>query len=154
MRFQVPELAIFSEGGDAPRFGGNLPIGLRPIVIITSNQERPLPDAFLRRCCYHHIRMPDGEGLQKILESRLSEASQLMKPEREAALEFFRGVRNLPGLTRSPGLAELLNWMRYIAFHKGDVARDQAFLVRSLTALIKDPSDAEKVRDWIGRSGT
>lgn len=151
MRFQVPELAIYSNTGDAPRFGGNLDTGKRPIVFITSNQERPLPDAFLRRCCYHHISMPEREALDSIIRARLGGLSALDPGTQSEALGIYSDVSAL-ALTRRPGLAELLNWLRYIAFHKdqsGHSLRDKAFLVRSMTALVKDPLDQDKVRTLI-----
>lgn len=155
MRFQVPEFTIFSKSGDAPRFGGELNPGLRPIVVITSNQERPLPDAFLRRCCYHHIDMPVGAALDAVIESRLGDNARLGRETLKAALDTFADIKTLP-LAKKPGLAELLGWLRYISFHRAEatgayhVGKDKAFLGQSLSTLIKDPVDLKKAQTWLG----
>lgn len=151
MRFQVPELATYTESSDAPRFGGDLGPGARPIVFITSNQERPLPDAFLRRCCFHHIEMPEGDDLERIIESRLRDAARLPEQDMTQALLVFKTISGLP-LGRKPGLAELLNWLRYLAFEMSTAGLrlpDKDLLSRSLTALVKDPLDREKAMAWV-----
>lgn len=154
MRFQVPELAIFDKAGDAPRFGGDLPLSLRPIVIITSNQERPLPDAFLRRCCYHHIEMPTGDTLNAVIQSRLGDHSRLSRETVDHSLRMLAEISKNVTVKR-PGLAELLGWLRYIRFHRNgetaayDIGADKPFLAQSLATLIKDKTDLQKVQAWL-----
>jgi MoxR-like ATPase len=154
MRFQVPEFAVIPDMGDAPRFGGELHPGLRPIVIITSNQERPLPDAFLRRCCYHHIDMPSGDALTAVIESRLGDNARIGRDTLKHALDTFGEIKKLP-LAKKPGLAELLGWLRYIAFHRKEatgayhIGKDAEFLGQSLATLIKDPVDLKKAQAWL-----
>lgn len=151
IRFQVPELANHTGSSDAPRFGGNFSFGLRPIVFITSNQERQLPDAFLRRCCYHHIPAPTGEVLEKIIRNRLGDASGLDAAAIERCLGIYDAIKDLPLLKR-PGLAELLSWLRYIGFRQrlAQSEDDRArVLEESLTALLKGPEDRDRALEWL-----
>lgn len=83
----------------------------RPIVIITSNNEKELPDAFLRRCFFHFIRFPDPETMAKIVDVHFPD----IKPRllREALSLFFR-VREVPGLRKRPSTSELLDWIKLL----------------------------------------
>src|SRR3954463_10038882 len=82
---------------------------LRPIVIITSNNEKELPDAFLRRCFFHYIRFPDAETMQKIVESPYPS----IKPRLvEEAMKSFFTLRDTPGLKKKPTTSELLDWLK------------------------------------------
>ena len=83
----------------------------RPVVIITSNNEKELPDAFLRRCFFHYIRFPDAEILSKIVEVH----SPGLKPRllTEALTRFFE-IREVPGLKKKPSTSELLDWLKLI----------------------------------------
>lgn len=83
----------------------------RPIVIITSNNEKELPDAFLRRCFFHYIRFPDAEMLERIVKLHLP---QIKKEVLSQALERFFEVREAPGLKKKPSTSELLDWLRLI----------------------------------------
>jgi MoxR-like ATPase len=83
---------------------------MRPVLILTSNSEKHLPDAFLRRCIYYHIPFPEGKNLQAIVESRLSERIKNKNPFLKAALELFEKLRLEP-LQKKPATAELLNWL-------------------------------------------
>jgi len=86
--------------------------GVRPIVIITSNVERQLPDPFLRRCVFFHIPFPDGAALSEIVRGRM--AGQLDElPFLEQALEVFGELRELP-LTKRPSTSELIGWVRVL----------------------------------------
>jgi MoxR-like ATPase len=83
----------------------------RPIILITSNNEKELPDAFLRRCFFHYIRFPDADTLEKIVRVHYPE----LKPEllREALAAFFN-VRETPGLKKKPSTSELLDWIKLL----------------------------------------
>src|SRR5690606_29986807 len=79
----------------------------RPIVIITSNNEKELPDAFLRRCFFHYIRFPDAETLARIVEVHFPD----IKPRLlNAALKQFYEIRETPGLKKKPSTSEMLDW--------------------------------------------
>ncbi len=83
----------------------------RPIVIITSNNEKELPDAFLRRCFFHYIRFPEIETLQKIVEVHYPGIKQNLV---RAALTQFYEVRDVPGLKKKPSTSEALDWIRLL----------------------------------------
>jgi len=91
----------------------------RPVVIITSNNEKELPDAFLRRCFFHYIRFPDGETMQAIVETHFP---NLKKELLEEALRSFYALRDVPGLKKKPSTSELLDWIRLLVAE--DVAPD------------------------------
>ena len=83
----------------------------RPVVIITSNNEKELPDAFLRRCFFHYIRFPDAEVLAKIVDVHYPG----LKPRLlEEALSQFFEIREVPGLKKKPSTSELLDWLKLI----------------------------------------
>ena len=83
----------------------------RPIVIITSNNEKELPDAFLRRCFFHYIRFPDIETLQAIVDVHYPGIKQDLV---RAALTQFYEVRDVPGLKKKPSTSEALDWIRLL----------------------------------------
>ena len=83
----------------------------RPVVIITSNNEKELPDAFLRRCFFHYIRFPDADTLERIVRVHYPDLkSELL---REALTTFFN-VRETPGLRKKPSTSELLDWIKLL----------------------------------------
>ena len=83
----------------------------RPIIFITSNNEKELPDAFLRRCFFHYIRFPDHETMQRIIDVHFPGIEkQLVK----AALEVFFEIREMPGLKKKPSTSELLDWLKLL----------------------------------------
>ena len=83
----------------------------RPIVIITSNNEKELPDAFLRRCFFHYIRFPDRDTMTRIVDVHYpSLRDELLKE----ALTLFFAVRDLPGLKKKPSTSELLDWLKLL----------------------------------------
>ena len=83
----------------------------RPLVIITSNNEKELPDAFLRRCFFHYISFPDRETMQRIVESHFPAIKQdLLK----AAMDVFFDLRKVPGLKKKPSTSELLDWLKLL----------------------------------------
>jgi len=83
----------------------------RPLVVITSNNEKELPDAFLRRCFFHYIKFPDAETMQRIVDVHFP---GLKKELLSAALKNFYDVRNLPGLKKKPSTSELLDWLKLL----------------------------------------
>jgi len=83
----------------------------RPIIIITSNNEKELPDAFLRRCFFHYIRFPDQETMQQIVEVHYPNLKQTLLAE---ALRAFYEVRETPGLKKKPSTSELLDWIKLL----------------------------------------
>jgi len=83
----------------------------RPIVFITSNNEKELPDAFLRRCFFHYIRFPDKETMEKIVDVHYPTLKKTLLRE---ALEAFFEVREVPGLKKKPSTSELLDWLKLL----------------------------------------
>ncbi len=83
----------------------------RPLVFITSNNEKELPDAFLRRCFFHYIKFPDAATMQKIVDVHFP---KLRKELLAAAMKNFYDVRNLPGLKKKPSTSELLDWLKLL----------------------------------------
>ena len=83
----------------------------RPLVFITSNNEKELPDAFLRRCFFHYIKFPDATTMQAIVDVHFP---GLKKELLAAALKTFFEVRNLPGLKKKPSTSELLDWLKLL----------------------------------------
>jgi MoxR-like ATPase len=83
----------------------------RPIVIITSNNEKELPDAFLRRCFFHYIRFPDQDTMKAIIEVHFPGIKQRLVGE---ALKLFYEVREVPGLKKKPSTSELLDWLKLL----------------------------------------
>ncbi len=83
----------------------------RPVVFITSNNEKELPDAFLRRCFFHYIKFPDAETMQRIVDVHFP---GLKKELLSAAMKTFYDVRNLPGLKKKPSTSELLDWLKLL----------------------------------------
>jgi len=83
----------------------------RPIVVVTSNNEKELPDAFLRRCFFHYIRFPDQETMQRIVDVHFP---GLKKDLLKDALEVFFELREVPGLKKKPSTSELLDWIKLL----------------------------------------
>jgi MoxR-like ATPase len=83
----------------------------RPIVIITSNNEKELPDAFLRRCFFHYIDFPDRETMQAIVDVHFPAVKQDLVKE---ALEIFFDVRKVPGMKKKPSTSELIDWLKLL----------------------------------------
>ena len=83
----------------------------RPLVFITSNNEKELPDAFLRRCFFHYIKFPDAPVMQQIVDVHFP---GLKKELLTAAMKTFFDIRNLPGLKKKPSTSELLDWLKLL----------------------------------------
>ncbi|RZL09251.1 MAG: MoxR family ATPase [Rubrivivax sp.] len=115
----------------------------RPLVIITSNNEKDLPDAFLRRCFFHYIRFPDAETMKQIVEVHFP---HIKKDLLAAAMKQFYEVRNLPGLKKKPSTSELIDWLKLLvaedipaeALHSKD---DKVSVPPLVGALLKNEQD-------------
>src|SRR5215210_1320459 len=83
----------------------------RPIVIITSNNEKELPDAFLRRCFFHYIRFPDADTMTAIIDVHFPDIKQRLVEE---SLRIFFEIREVPGLRKKPSTSELLDWLKLL----------------------------------------
>ncbi|HTS21980.1 MAG TPA: MoxR family ATPase [Casimicrobiaceae bacterium] len=83
----------------------------RPIIVITSNNEKELPDAFLRRCFFHYIRFPDAETMTQIVDVHFPRLKRELLKE---ALEAFYRLRDVPGLKKKPSTSELLDWIKLL----------------------------------------
>ena len=83
----------------------------RPIIIITSNNEKELPDAFLRRCFFHYIRFPDRETMQAIINVHFPDIQKVLVSK---AMDIFYEVRDVPGLKKKPSTSELLDWLKLL----------------------------------------
>ena len=115
----------------------------RPIVFITSNNEKELPDAFLRRCFFHYIKFPDAETMQKIVDVHFPGLKQELLA---AALKTFYDVRNLPGLKKKPSTSELLDWLKLLVAEDIPLealqSKDDKVVVPPLVgALLKNEQD-------------
>jgi MoxR-like ATPase len=83
----------------------------RPLVVITSNNEKELPDAFLRRCFFHYIRFPDRDTMERIVDVHYPGLKKALLQE---ALEVFFNLRDVPGLKKKPSTSELLDWLKIL----------------------------------------
>ena len=83
----------------------------RPIVVITSNNEKDLPDAFLRRCFFHYIRFPDRETMLSIIDVHFPGIQKILVSR---ALDIFYEVRDVPGLKKKPSTSELIDWLKLL----------------------------------------
>ena len=115
----------------------------RPVVIITSNNEKELPDAFLRRCFFHYIRFPDRETMDRIVEAHYPGIRQDLA--REALTVFFK-IRDVPGLKKKPATSELLDWLKLLMIEDMPVealrTRDSQVVIPPLHgALLKNEQD-------------
>ena len=115
----------------------------RPIIIITSNNEKELPDAFLRRCFFHYIRFPDRETMEEIVEVHYPGVQKNLLRD---ALNVFYDIRETPGLKKKPSTSELLDWLKLLMAEAlpADALRtkDQGKLIPPLAgALLKNEQD-------------
>ncbi|MBU6407822.1 MAG: MoxR family ATPase [Alphaproteobacteria bacterium] len=117
----------------------------RPIVIITSNNEKELPDAFLRRCFFHYIRFPDEDTMGRIIEVHFPKIKERLVSE---ALKVFYDMRKVPGLKKKPSTSELLDWLKLLATDDIDPElirqKDPTKLIPPLHgALLKNEQDMQ-----------
>jgi MoxR-like ATPase len=138
--------------------GETVRAAVRPVVFITSNNEKELPDAFLRRCFFHYIRFPDPETMQSIVDVHFPGLKKRLLSE---ALAVFYELREVPGLKKKPSTSEFLDWLRLLVAE--DVspetlrARDPRKLIPPLAgALVKNEQDVhvlERLAFIAGRDG-
>ncbi len=115
----------------------------RPIVFITSNNEKELPDAFLRRCFFHYIKFPDRDTMQRIVDVHFPDIRKSLLAE---ALEVFFGLREVPGLKKKPSTSELIDWLKLLVAEDIPAealrSQDQKAIVPPLHgALLKNEQD-------------
>ncbi|KPD24846.1 MULTISPECIES: AAA family ATPase [Idiomarina] len=122
---------------------------VRPIVLITSNNEKALPDAFLRRCFFHYIQFPDEATLKQIVDVHYPD---IQKELIDTALSLFFDLREVPGLKKKPSTSELLDWLRLLLTE--DVSASQlkqsqqsGDLLPLSGALLKHEQDIERVTE-------
>ena len=118
---------------------------VRPLVIITSNNEKELPDAFLRRCFFHYIRFPDDETMKAIIEVHFPKIKSRLVGE---ALKIFYDMRKVPGLKKKPSTSELLDWLKLLMTDEIDSEilknKDPTKLIPPLhDALLKNEAGAQ-----------
>ena len=127
----------------------------RPLVIITSNNEKELPDAFLRRCFFHFIRFPDPETMKRIVDVHHPRMRQRLV---QAAMRVFYGLREVPGLKKRPSTSELLDWLKVLeAESVADEAVEKSAeggMPPLFGALLKSEDDVAAVRHLGSRPGT
>jgi MoxR-like ATPase len=124
--------------------GETVKASTRPIVLITSNNEKELPDAFLRRCFFHFIKFPDAETMRQIVDVHFPGLKNRLVGD---ALRVFYELRDVPGLKKKPSTSELLDWLKLLLHEDIDPAlireSDPRKLVPPLAgALIKNEQDA------------
>jgi len=127
----------------------------RPIVIITSNNEKELPDAFLRRCFFHYIQFPDPATMASIVKAHFPDLHRDLLNE---ALGMFFGIRDVPGLKKRPSTSELLDWIRLLVIEKVRPAdlKDQKAKDRVpdfVGSMVKNEQDMERLAQWLGARG-
>jgi MoxR-like ATPase len=135
MSFHIPEL----EETVAARH--------RPIIIISSNAEKELPDAFLRRCVFHYIEFPDSERMEEIVRVHFPDIEQKLL---EAAIVRFYALRGLRGLRKRPSTSELIDWL-FVLIRGGIPAESLASAVPFLGTLLKQEGDvalARSAQSW------
>lgn len=117
----------------------------RPVIIITSNAEKELPDAFLRRCVFHYIAFPDRERMKKIVDVHLPNLPQALL---DAAFQRFYGLRRVEGLRKKPSTSELLDWLTVLV-RSGIAPEDVTLRFPFPGVLLKQEADlaTAKVRN-------
>ncbi len=118
----------------------------RPITIITSNAERELPDAFLRRCVFHYIRFPEPARIRKIVDAHLP---QLEEDLVNAAVVRFYELRRVQGLRKKPSTSELLDWLLVLAragVRPEEIAKRMPFM----SVLVKQEKDLDQLKGRFG----
>ncbi|MEC7983685.1 MAG: MoxR family ATPase [Myxococcota bacterium] len=134
---ELDEMAFF-----IPELDETVKADKRPIVIITSNAEKELPDAFLRRCLFHYISFPKPDRMRDIIDAHLPKLDISLV---EAAIARFYGLRDVNGLRKKPSSSELLDWLMVLA-RSGAKAEDIANRMPYLGTLIKRERDLETLK--------
>jgi len=135
MSFHIPELEETVEAKH------------RPVIIISSNAEKELPDAFLRRCVFHYIEFPDSQRMEDIVRVHFPDIDQHLL---EAAIVRFYALRGLRGLRKKPSTSELIDWL-FVLIRGGIPAESLASAVPFLGTLLKQEGDvtlARSAQSW------
>lgn len=126
----------------------------RPVLVLTSNSEKNLPDAFLRRCIFYHISFPDKQRLKMIVQRRLKLSNGFTPQMLDHAIEHFEGIRELT-LKKRPATAELLSWIQILERTQLDVnnlkAGEAEALAFTYSILAKSREDMEMIRQNLRR---
>jgi MoxR-like ATPase len=144
LRFSVPELGGILISADSE---------YRPVVVITSNSEKDLPDAFLRRCIYYNIPFPSPDVLKRIVLSRLGEFAGGSSLLLSSSLELFFRLRESAQLRKNPATAELLDWLlaMRISLNETEPVFTQDLVERTISSLIKTAEDQDKAKGFVAR---
>ena len=126
-----------------PETGETIKAKQRPIVIITSNAEKELPDAFLRRCIFHYIAFPDQEMMARIVRAHYPDLEQNLL---DACLNAFYRLRSLAGITKKPATSELLDWIQALMV-SGVSVDDLSSRMPFVGVLLKKNEDIEVMHD-------
>jgi MoxR-like ATPase len=132
---------------DVYETGESIKAKVRPIVIITSNNEKELPDAFLRRCFFHYIRFPDAQTLSAIVDVHLPGLTPALLTQ---ALELFFGLRDMPQLKKKPSTSELIDWLKLLLTEQVPAetlaqSKEKGGLMPLYGALLKNEQDVALV---------
>ena len=114
----------------------------RPVTIITSNAEKELPDAFLRRCVFHYIRFPEPERIRRIVDAHMPELEDELV---DAAVQRFYGLRRMEGMRKKPSTSELLDWLMVLA-RSGARPQDILKKMPYLGVLVKQERDLDLLK--------
>ena len=147
MYFRVPELSNTLISA---------PEHMRPVLVITSNSEKSLPDAFLRRCIYYNIPFPNSEKLSEIVKAHMQDVGSAPDSYLKYALDFFGKLRQSE-LRKKPATAELLGWLLYlgerISDKKAPFGEHREVLLGSLSVLVKSAEDQDVavtvMKEWL-----
>ena len=128
----------------------------RPIVIITSNNEKELPDAFLRRCLFHYIQFPEPATMKRIVDVHFPGLDQKLLDQ---AMQIFYDIRDLKGMKKKPSTSELIDWIKLLLLERISLKQLEEVNLKEEWppyegALIKNEQDVEiinKLRKWQGR---
>lgn len=127
----------------------------RPVVIITSNNEKELPDAFLRRCLFHYIRFPEEETMRNIVDVHFPNIQQDLVSE---AFQMFYGIREVRGIKKKPSTSELIDWLKLLLIEKIKVDELSEMDLKKdipphLHALLKNEQDLDLLAELRKRGG-
>ena len=150
MCFQIPEIHNQTIEADPD---------LKPIVVLTSNSEKHLPDAFLRRCIFYNITFPDADRLREIVRARLPELADRADPLLKSGLGYFHVLREKGRLKKPPATAELLDWLRALWLLRDGtenvIEEKPEAAVGTLCALVKNAEDHRRALDlWHRRAAS
>jgi MoxR-like ATPase len=151
MFFRIPELGNITVTAEPE---------MRPVLVLTSNSEKNLAEAFLRRCVFFDLPFPDRDTLVRIVHSRMAEAITDKRELLDDALDIFGRLRDSSaGLLKKPSTGELLAWLQVLVARSADgneFIRDPAMIEPTLSAMIKTAEDRPKAREllveWLGKT--